>query len=210
MLNKTVDEETIWQQFAKDSRLTPLQLEQFKRYYDALLEANDIHNLTAITDIDKVITDHFQDSLALTSFVDCTQLTYLGDVGTGAGFPALPLKLVFPHLHMVLIEVNHKKVDFLHTMIERLRLHHVVVIDLDWRTFIRKTEYDIELFCARASLQPEELVRMFKPSSSYKNAQLVYWASEQWQASAKVDELVKRDESYLVGDKKRRLIFFST
>ncbi len=208
MVNKNLDEETIWHQFFLQASLTESQGEQFKKYYRALVEANDIHNLTAITDLEKVVTDHFQDSLALSSFVDCTQLKMIGDVGTGAGFPALPLKIAFPHLHMILIEVNHKKIDFLHSVIELLGLTHIECVDLDWRTFLRKTEYDVDLFCARASLQPEELVRLFKPSSPYRDAQLAYWASAQWVAPESVAPFIKRDKPYQVGDKQRRLIFF--
>ncbi len=208
MVNKNLDEETIWQQFFQQASLTESQGEQFKKYYHALVEANDVHNLTAITDLEKVVTDHFQDSLALSAFLDCTQLKTIGDVGTGAGFPALPLKIAFPHLHMILIEVNHKKIDFLHSVIELLGLTHIELVDLDWRTFLRKTEYEVDLFCARASLQPEELVRLFKPSSPYRDAQLVYWASAQWVAPESILPFIKRDEPYQVGDKQRRLIFF--
>ena len=142
--------EMLWQTFFQHTGLTSRQGEQFKRYYDVLIKANEIHNLTAITDLEKVIADHFEDSLALTRFIDCTALTMLGDVGTGAGFPAIPIKILFPHLKMVLIEVNHKKRDFLQSLIELLGLQEMEVVDFDWRTFIRKTDYPIDLFCARA------------------------------------------------------------
>lgn len=199
----------IWQKFFQSAHLSPRQREQFKQYYDALVRANETHNLTAITDLEKVISDHFEDSLALTRFVDCSRLTMIGDVGTGAGFPAIPIKILFPHLKMVLIEVNNKKRDFLHSVITLLDLQEVEVVDLDWRTFLRKTAYPIDLFCARASLQPEELVRIFKPSSPYQNAQMVYWASEMWKPSQEVSAYVQRDEPYSVGAKNRRLVFFA-
>lgn len=198
----------LWQLFLQHARLTQDQLDQFKLYYAELVETNDIHNLTAITDLQKVLQDHFLDSLAISSWVDFSKLTSLADVGTGAGFPALPLKIVFPHLHLFLIEVNNKKIAFLYTMIEMLNLKNVTIIDVDWRTFLRKTAYDIELFCARASLQPEELIRMFKPSSPYRHAQLVYWASAQWLPSTMVEPFIIKEEHYAVDNKKRRLIFF--
>ena len=86
MLNIPSDEQALWQQFAQQSGRLPQQMEQFQQYYQALVKTNEIHNLTSITDLKTVISDHFQDSLALRSFVDCNALTTLGDVGAGAGF----------------------------------------------------------------------------------------------------------------------------
>jgi 16S rRNA (guanine527-N7)-methyltransferase len=202
------EEEILWQKFCERQKLSSLQIEQFKNYYDLLRLANELHNLTAITDLGSVIADHFEDSLALRSFIDCHSLRTLADIGTGAGFPALPLKILFPHLSLVLIEVNHKKIDFLKRVTEELHLENVTLCDLDLRTFIRKTDYAIDLFCARASLQVEELLRIFKPSSPYKHARLVYWASDRWKADPSILHHIEREEWYSIGNKKRRLIFF--
>ena len=87
------EEEMLWQKFCDRQQLSPLQVEQFKKYYVLLREANEVHNLTTITDLGFVIQDHFEDSLALRQFIDCHSLTTLADIGTGAGFPALPLKI---------------------------------------------------------------------------------------------------------------------
>ena len=198
----------LWQKFCDRQQLSPLQVEQFKKYYVLLREANEVHNLTTITDLGFVIQDHFEDSLALRQFIDCRSLTTLADVGTGAGFPALPLKILFPHLKLVLIEVNHKKLDFLAQVAKELHLDGITFSDLDLRTFIRKTDYAIDLFCARASLQVEELVRIFKPSSPYRHARLVYWASQQWKADPSIFNYIEREEWYSIGMKQRRLIFF--
>ena len=202
------EEEMLWQKFCDRQQLSALQVEQFKKYYLLLREANEVHNLTAITDLGFVIQDHFEDSLALRQFIDCHSLQTLADVGTGAGFPALPLKILFPHLRLVLIEVNHKKIDFLTQVADELNLDGITFCDLDLRTFIRKTDYAIDLFCARASLQVEELVRIFKPSSPYRHARLVYWASQQWKAHPSIFNYIEREEWYSIGTKQRRLIFF--
>jgi 16S rRNA (guanine527-N7)-methyltransferase len=202
------DTEGIWNRFFSRVPSAAAQQEQFRTYYRLLVETNDIHNLTAITDLEKVLTDHFEDSLALARFIDCSRLTCVGDIGTGAGFPALPLKIAFPELPLVLIEVNHKKIQFLESVVEALQLSNVTITDLDWRTFLRKTDYEIDLFCARASLQPEELVRMFMPSSAYKDARLAYWASRHWQPSVALQPLIEKQETYTVGAKERKLIFF--
>ena len=202
------EEEMLWQKFCDRQKLSALQLEQFRKYYLLLYQTNELHNLTTITDLSLVIQDHFEDSLALRQFVDCHSVTTLADIGTGAGFPAIPLKILFPHLKLVLIEVNHKKIDFLARVASELNLDEVTLSDLDLRTFIRKTDYAIDLFCARASLQVEELVRVFKPSSPYKHARLVYWASQHWKSTPSISHYIEREEWYSIDAKQRRLIFF--
>ncbi len=202
-------DEVIWNNFAQRQVLSPEHIIKFKHYYDLIIRTNDIHNLTAITDLSRVVTDHFDDSLALRKFIALHELHQIADIGSGAGFPAIPLKIVFPHMALVLIEVNHKKIAFLESVVEQLGLTDVTITDLDWRTFLRKTDFSIDLFCARASVHPDELVRMFKPVSPYKEARLVYWASRHWVAPEKIKSFIEREEWYTVGDKKRRLIFFA-
>ncbi len=197
----------LWDDFFSQRSLTKVQQDQFQAYYRLLVETNELHNLTTITDLKKVLADHFDDSLALEKFVNCSELSALADVGTGAGFPALPLKIAYPHLSLVLIEVNHKKIQFLKMVVEVLGLSDVIISDLDWRTFLRKTDYSIDLFCSRASLAPEELIRMFKPSCAYRNATLVYWASQHWEPVAAVIPCIERKEAYEVDTKMRQLIF---
>jgi hypothetical protein len=84
----------------------------------------------------------------------------------------------------------------------------VEIVDLDWRTFLRKTTYPVDLFVARASLAPSELVRIFKPQSHYKDAHLIYWAAQQWQPDAAVARYMYEQHEYAVGDKKRQYVFF--
>jgi len=199
----------IWNEFQKNYSLTDHQLEQFKNYYRLLVRSNKLHNLTALTDERSIIKYHFEDSLALADALDINTLTSLADIGTGAGFPALPLKIKFPHLNLFLIEVTAKKREFLAQVSAALGLSGITLIDLDWRTFLRHTTYTIDLFCARASLHPDELVRMFRPSSPYKEAQLVYWAAMSWQPTEDEKILINREYQYQVGKKERRLIFFT-
>lgn len=202
------DSERLWEAFFSRQQLTSTQQAQFKIYYEELVTTNKLHNITAITDLEMVLTDHFEDSLALRSFVDCSTLRGLCDIGTGAGFPALPLKIMFPELPLILIEVNAKKRAFLQDLVQRLGFQYVEIEDRDWRTFLRQSDYSIDLFCARASLQPEELIRVFKPTSPYKAARLVYWASHTWQPSRAVEPYVRDIFSYKVGAKMRKLVLF--
>ncbi len=210
MKNKTTTQshEKLWQQFAQQEGLSRNQLELFKRYTSLLLEWNQKINLTAITDLKDIIPYHFQDSLRLGQFVDFQQIKSICDIGTGAGFPGIPLKICYPHLSLVLIEVNQKKINFLNTVINELALDNVEICPLDWRTFLRKTDFDIDLFLVRASLQPNELLRMFKSASPYRQETLVYWASKQWEPDKKVSTYIKRQVCYSVGARRSQFVFF--
>ena len=121
----------------------------------------------------------------------------------------IQLKIKYPHLQVVLIEVNTKKISFLNEVIKQLALDNIEVCPLDWRTFLRKTEYSIDVFCSRASLQTDELFRVFSPAYHYNTAVLVYWASVQ-RKTQEVDLVyLKKEEEYKVGNKTRKLMFFS-
>jgi len=196
-----------WQEFTTQYQLPADKAAQFKTYFELLMHYNKQVNLTAITSARGVIKHHFTDSLMIQQWFDVAQCKGIVDVGTGAGFPALPLKIMHPHLPMILIEPNGKKRKFLELVLEELGLSDVQTCSYDWRTFIRTTESELDLFVSRAALPVDELCRMFKPSSAYKDATLVYWASELWQPEEGVPTYIKNDHSYKVGSRKRRLIF---
>lgn len=197
-----------WQLLVKDYAISPENEEKLRHYVTQLLAWNERMNLTRITAGSALINDHLRDSLAVAPFLGVDQAPLIADVGCGAGFPGLPLKICFPSLRVILIEVSEKKRAFLSAMIDELGLTDCEVCDLDWRTFLRKTEYEISYFVARASLQPEELVRIFKPASHYAHATMVYWASQYWRPGDDCASFIYKEEAYKVGDKERRLIFF--
>lgn len=200
--------EKTWQRFVEQEALHEQQQNQFMTYLTVLKEYNRSINLTAIDEPDHIITYHFQDSLALGHCVSMESLSALVDVGTGAGFPGIPLKIRYPHLQVILIEVNLKKIEFLQEVIAELALTNIQVYTADWRTFLRNTTFNLDLVISRA-LQPAELMRMFKPSCVYKQATLVYWAAKDWQPTPEQASLVQRECPYVVGSKKRKLVFFS-
>ncbi len=198
-----------WQSFGKKYNLTEEQLKLFSKYAALLQEWNQKINLTRIIKTEDIIDYHFDDSLSVTNFVDFNNLKTVCDVGTGAGFPGIPIKIMYPNLKVILIEVVQKKIIFLNDVIKEFKLDNIEVCSLDWRTFLRKTSYKIDLFCARASLHTDELLRIFSSDSMYKiDSNLIYWASYNWEPNT--DDLIylKKEGTYEVGDKKRKLIFF--
>ena len=110
--------------------LTETQVKQFHQYYELLVETNEHVNLTAITEQHEVYLKHFFDSLTVAQYVTSLQTTNqtLIDVGTGAGFPALPLKIAFPQLRVTLVDALQKRVRFLNTVVEALGLDHVTIV----------------------------------------------------------------------------------
>lgn len=103
-------------------RLSEQQLEQFQCYYERLIEKNKVMNLTAITEYEEVVDKHFIDSILLGSVKELSGKKRVIDVGTGAGFPGIPLKIVYPELEITLLDSLNKRVKFLDEVIEELGL----------------------------------------------------------------------------------------
>lgn len=124
------------QQFHKDLTefhitLSDKQVEQFITYYEMMIEKNQVMNLTAITDFDEVLKKHFVDSLSLVKAFDLdaagTEVSLI-DIGTGAGFPGIPLKIVFSNLQVTLMDSLNKRVEFLNDVINTLELKGIDAI----------------------------------------------------------------------------------
>ena len=103
-------------------QLSDEQIEQFLTYYEMLIEKNKVMNLTAITDFDEVLEKHFEDSLSLIKAVDLEKSQAVIDLGTGAGFPGIPLKIAFPNLQITLADSLNKRILFLDDVIRELGL----------------------------------------------------------------------------------------
>lgn len=104
------------------------QQDQFIAYYEMLVEKNKVMNLTAITEFDEVIDKHFLDSIALARYIDLTQPVSVIDLGTGAGFPGMPLKIMYPDLKITLADSLNKRILFLDEVIAELGLTDIQTV----------------------------------------------------------------------------------
>ena len=137
--------------------LTEDQLNKFKKYADFLLEYNKTTNLTAIRDIEGVYLKHFYDSLLVldNNIVDFSEVESLIDIGTGAGFPGVVIKIMFPNIKVTLLDSNNKKTTFLKELINVLGLDNVTIINDRAENYVKehRQEYDISIARAVSELR---------------------------------------------------------
>lgn len=136
-------------------KLTNQQLAQLEKFYNLLNEWNEKINLTRITNKEDVYLKHFYDSLTITRVVDLTKINTLCDVGTGAGFPGVVLKICFPNLNVTLVDSLNKRVNYLNDIIEKLSLKNIKAIHARGEEF----KGDFDIVTARAVANTEKLLK---------------------------------------------------
>lgn len=104
------------------------KIKQFLDYYELLIEKNKVMNLTAITEYEEVVVKHFLDSISIGKYIEFKEGASLIDVGTGAGFPGIPLKIIYPKLNITLLDSLNKRIKFLNEVKEAISLSHIDMI----------------------------------------------------------------------------------
>lgn len=136
--------------------LDDTQIGQFLKYYEILVEWNSFMNLTGITEYEEVIQKHFVDSLALCKAINVNEAESLIDIGTGAGFPGIPLKIAYPHLQVTLLDSLQKRIKFLNEVVSQLGLNGVETIHGRAEDFakpsMKRESYDLCVSRAVANL----------------------------------------------------------
>lgn len=145
--------------------LTSQQLEQFELYFQLLVEWNHKMNLTAITDKEGVYLKHFYDSISAATFYDFDQQLSIVDVGAGAGFPSIPLKICFPHLQITIVDSLNKRITFLDHLREKLGLDNIHLFHDRAETFAQKSDHreQYDLAMARAVARLNILAELCLP-----------------------------------------------
>lgn len=120
-------------------KLNNTQLEQFQKFYELLIEKNKVMNLTGITEYDEVVEKHFVDSLAIGTIANIEGKII--DIGTGAGFPGIPLKIAYPDIEIVLLDSLNKRIKFLNEVIDELGLDGITTIHGRAEDYAQNLEY---------------------------------------------------------------------
>lgn len=179
-------------------RLSEEQTEQFLIYYEYLVEKNKVMNLTGITEYEEVVLKHFVDSLSIVKVIDPKQCKRVIDVGTGAGFPGIPLKIAFPELEVVLLDSLNKRVMFLNEVIEKLHLEKITAIHARAEDAAKRKEYreSFDLCVSRAVANLASLSEYCLPFVSIGGKFISYKSSD-------IDEEIEQSKKafYLLGGK---------
>ena len=130
--------------------LTEVQLIQFETYFNYLIEQNNVMNLTAITEEKDVYYKHFYDSVSLIKAIDFNAIQSICDIGAGAGFPSIPLKIIFPHLQVTIVESLQKRIGFLSRLSLKLEIDGIELIANRAEVFAENNRNRFDLVTARA------------------------------------------------------------
>lgn len=143
--------------------ITDTKLNQLEMYYELLIEYNKVMNLTGITKKEDVYLKHFYDSLTIVKTIDLNKEKTLCDMGTGAGFPGIVLKIFFPNLKVTLVDALNKRIKFLNEVICKLKLEKIETVHIRMEEYSRKNIEKFDVVTARAVAQMYFLLEIAIP-----------------------------------------------
>ncbi len=188
-----------------DVELSEKQLEQFRIYYEMLVEKNKVMNLTGITEWNEVLEKHFLDSISLIRVYNLRQNISVIDMGTGAGFPGIPLKIVFPKLKVTLADSLNKRVLFLQEVIDVLELENIEAIHGRAEDLARDKRYreQFDLSVSRAVANLSTLTEYCLPFVKMGGQFISYKSGE-----VDAEVLESKSAVFLLGGKVREVVKF--
>ena len=139
------------------------KLNQLEKYYEMLIEYNKVMNLTGITEKEDVYLKHFYDSLTISKIIDLNQEQTLCDVGTGAGFPGIVLKIFYPNLKITLVDSLNKRINFLNDVIKELKLRKIETVHARMEEYSKNNIEKFDVVTARAVAQMNFLLEVSVP-----------------------------------------------
>ena len=131
-------------------KITNKELDLLEQYYNFLIKYNEHTNITAITKKEDVYIKHFLDSLMVTKAINFNKINNLIDIGSGAGFPGIVLKIFFPNIKIILLDSNNKKTTFLNEVIKKLNLKDIQVVNLRAEEYMKNHLNEFDICISRA------------------------------------------------------------
>lgn len=182
------------------------QRQQFVDFYEYLVEKNKVMNLTGITEFQEVLVKHFLDSLACIKAVDIKKVKRMMDVGTGAGFPGVPLKIAFPHLEACLLDSLKKRVNFLEETFDLLKLTDITAVHGRAEEYAKNKAYreSFDLCVSRAVSNLATLSEYCLPYVKVGGSFISYKSGTVQEEAEQAEKAVK-----ILGGKIRDVVYFS-
>ena len=181
------------------------QRQQFVDFYEYLVEKNKVMNLTGITEFQEVLVKHFLDSLACVKAVDIKKVKRMMDVGTGAGFPGVPLKIAFPHLEACLLDSLKKRVNFLEETFDLLKLTDITAVHGRAEEYAKNKAYreSFDLCVSRAVSNLATLSEYCLPYVKVGGSFISYKSGTVQEEAEQAEKAVK-----ILGGKIRDVVYF--